>query len=1028
VRRQLQTMGNAFMVFRYENPENRSWRFSFLQKGSSQKDSTTAKRYTYVFGREYNPRTANERFNKLSGKVDENGDSLVEDADLEEAFSVEALSDEFFAKYKCIYANFVQYITGKRVVKTSKGWAEKIMHQPEEILYDAFNHDDKRIRDYVKKLLGRIIFLYFVQKKGWFNNDLNYLQHLFESTKYQDDFLDRVLEPFFYTVLNTEPKNRESAFDTHNQNLKLSEVEWDKDLLKQWKDFPFLNGGLFERDENDIVRSKFPSQFFENINGYDENFVSKIPSKDTDYTWEKIPGIFDLFAQYNFTIDENDPEDAEVGIDPEMLGKIFENLLEDNKDKGAFYTPKEIVQYMCRESLVQYLKSHTEVQTHNAIENLIKKRRVDLAIQPKEIARQIYVLLENVKVCDPAIGSGVFPMGILNELYNARLLMYGFTKPKKDFVHFEVKKSIIENNIYGVDIERGAVDIARLRFWLALVIDAKEPLPLPNLDYKIMQGNSLLEQYEGIDLSNLTKLETYQGEGFQTTIFGNETDIKRQKLQYLIGEYYNCTNHTVKKEIKQKIEENIDNQLSINQLTNTLKEIDTEANPYFFLWHTWFSDVFNSVSDRNGFDIVIGNPPYVNISIMPQMHSVFREIYSEIHTGYNDLMYYFLYKGICLLSDEGILAFITSNYFLGNDYAKKLRSFLNDKLEIVINFHNASIFESASVHTAISFARKSCKTDAVKFYTYQKDKLYSVILNDDYEYCELNRNKLNDTWVIANDKKQSIIDKLKQNSIALGDLMIIEQGSKSGKNNVFTISKEYAEKQNFEKEVYHTNVKNSDIQQYVFTDRSNVVIYTDSQTNINKYPNVYKYLQSHQEELSERNEVGKGLYPWWRFDRPRNKAIFDSKEKIIVPYRAKNNRFAYDDKQCFNDGGDIRALIVKKDCKYSIKFLLGLLNSTLLDWYYGFIGKPKGNMREYFNAPLSEVPIHVATSTQQTPIIALVDKILAMKKANPQADTSELEREIDKLVYKLYNLTSDEISIIESENNAYVRSVVRRNF
>ena len=185
-----------------------------------------------------------------------------------------------------------------------------------------------------------------------------------------------------------------------------------------------------------------------------------------------------------------DPADMEIGVEPEMLGKIFENLLEDNKDKGAFYTPKEIVQYMCRESLIAYLgdndKIRTLVTTHVSDFNDTEK---------KELIKN----LKTVKVCDPAVGSGAFPMGMLNELFACRVAL----GENEDAA--EIKKQIVRENIYGVDIEKGAVDIARLRFWLAIIVDEKEPIPLPNLDYKIMQGNSLLESYEGIDLSNLTK-------------------------------------------------------------------------------------------------------------------------------------------------------------------------------------------------------------------------------------------------------------------------------------------------------------------------------------------------------------------------------------------------------------------------------------------------------------------------------------------------------------------------------------------
>lgn len=228
---------------------------------------------------------------------------------------------------------------------------------------------------------------------------------------------------------------------------------------------PYLNGGLFDKDNS----------FY----------------NDIDFTADYFKNLLAFFEQYNFTIDENDPYDNEVGIDPEMLGHIFENLLEENKDKGAFYTPKEVVHYMCQESLIQYLRTHLPECTEDespatiALQNFIRKGetgdRTDRKTFMVQQAKRIEKLLDSVKICDPAIGSGAFPMGMLQEIYKAK------TNLDLTLDHTEVKKQIIQNCMYGVDIENGAVEIARLRFWLALVVDETTPHPLPNLDYKIMQ-------------------------------------------------------------------------------------------------------------------------------------------------------------------------------------------------------------------------------------------------------------------------------------------------------------------------------------------------------------------------------------------------------------------------------------------------------------------------------------------------------------------------------------------------------------
>ena len=431
------------------------WRLSFIC--DIKDEATSPKRYTYVFGSDdllY--RTPIERFNFLKKKG-------VSFETLKAAFSVEALSDEFFDKYREQYADFIQYITGKRFVKVGSKWEEKMLGEPNVALMQAFNYNEKKIRDYVKKMMGRITFLHFLQRKGWMCGDLNYMHNMFENSAYKNDYLDSVLEPLFFGILNTKPTEREILFTKYG---------WDKSLLAEWKDIPYLNGGLFERDEEDEPKSRFPAEYFKRL--------------------------FQFFSEYNFTIDENDPNDAEVGVDPEMLGKIFENLLEDNKDKGAFYTPKEIVRYMCQESLIAYLETNTSI-AKDKIRQFVLSPEEGVKDIPENKKPKLLTALKEVKICDPAIGSGAFPMGLLNELLHCREVLSG-----DHYDRAEIKKSIIQNNIYGVDIEKGAVDIARLRFWLSIVVDEETPSPLPNLDYKIMQGNSLIESFMGVDLSKLT--------------------------------------------------------------------------------------------------------------------------------------------------------------------------------------------------------------------------------------------------------------------------------------------------------------------------------------------------------------------------------------------------------------------------------------------------------------------------------------------------------------------------------------------
>ena len=607
------------------------WRLSFICdiKG----EATSPKRYTYVFGSDdllY--RTPIERFNFLKKKG-------ISFENLRTAFSVEALSDEFFDKYREQYADFIQYATGKRFVKVGSKWEEKVLGEPNTALMQAFNHNEKKIRDYVKKMMGRITFLHFLQRKGWMCEDLNYMQNMFENSPYKNDYLDSVLEPLFFGILNTKPAEREALF---------ADYDWDKSLLNEWKDIPYLNGGLFERDEEDEPESRFPADYFKRL--------------------------FQFFSEYNFTIDENDPNDAEVGVDPEMLGKIFENLLEDNKDKGAFYTPKEIVRYMCQESLIAYLETNTSV-AKDKIRKFVLSPEDGVADIPDNKKPKLLTTLEEVKICDPAIGSGAFPMGLLNELLHCREVLSG-----ERYDRAEIKKSIIQNNIYGVDIEKGAVDIARLRFWLSIVVDEETPSPLPNLDYKIMQGNSLIESFMGVDLSKLTYEKEYKKDKGEILLFDDEKNRLQKTVSHLLSSYYSCSDHGRKVKLQQDISDTINKQLEAQAydpvILGKLKTINLAENKKFFLWHTWFSDVFSRPS-KEGFDIVIGNPPYVNFANIKsaEYRTVLKEKFYSTKNKC-DLYAFFIEFGFDILNRNGIITYIVPHTWKATDSFSKLREIM----------------------------------------------------------------------------------------------------------------------------------------------------------------------------------------------------------------------------------------------------------------------------------------------------------------------------------------------------------------
>ena len=695
------------------------WRLSFICdiKG----EATAAKRYTYVFGsNELLYKTPIERFRFLQNKG-------ISFENLKTAFSVEALSDEFFDKYREQYANFIQYVTGKRFVKVGSKWEEKVLSEPNSNLMEAFGYNEKSIRDYVKKMMGRITFLHFLQRKGWMCGDLNYMQNMFENSPYKNDYLDAVLEPLFFGILNTKPEEREALF---------TENGWDKNQLEEWKDIPYLNGGLFERTEEDIYESRFPAEYFKSL--------------------------FQFFSEYNFTIDENDPNDAEVGVDPEMLGKIFENLLEDNKDKGAFYTPKEIVRYMCQESLIAYLDTNTSIASEKIRKFVLFPEEGVLEI-PENKKSKLLEALKDVKICDPAIGSGAFPMGLLNELLHCREVLSG-----EQYDRAEIKKSIIQNNIYGVDIEKGAVDIARLRFWLSIVVDEETASPLPNLDYKIMQGNSLIESFMGVDMSKLTYVKESKKDKGEYSLFDDEKNHLQKTVSHLLSSYYSCCDHDKKVKLQQNISDTINKQLEAQAYDPTvlreLKQVNLAENNQLFLWHTWFSDVFNR-DDKNGFDIVIGNPPYIQLQ---NNGGVLAKMYENCNfktfarTG--DIYCLFYEKGWQLLCPKGHLCFITSNKWMRAGYGEKTRGFFAKETnpKYLIDFAGVKIFENATVDANIllfakdenQYQTKCAITD--KLNKESVKNLSDFVQQESVECCF----DTSDSWVILSPIEQSIKRKI----------------------------------------------------------------------------------------------------------------------------------------------------------------------------------------------------------------------------------------------------------------------------
>ena len=983
----------AFMLFHYEDDTRWDWRFTYCRKSGNKEETTDSKRYTFLLGPGQSCRTATDNFMALYDKR-----ASLEIKDIEDAFNVEALSKEFFGKYKAQYEAFVNYM-----VDPTNGMRQ-------DFIDTDFDHtgmaadkirdrEEKPIRDYVKKLLGRIVFLHFLQKKGWLGvpagkewgeGDRDFMLKLFKNAteRQKENFLDDILEDLFAEGLDRNRSDKGDLYDTEVNGIGKCRI-------------PYLNGGLFERDELDKKSSHFLAAYFDSL--------------------------LTMLSQYNFTIDENDPNDAEVGVDPEMLGRIFENLLEDNKDKGAFYTPKEIVQYMCRESLIVYLQTDQKEEDKECIRQFVTTHDAALLGDLKEDIDQKLI---DVKICDPAIGSGAFPMGLLRELFFCRSAI----EPNIVENAANIKRHIIQNNIYGVDIERGAVDIARLRFWLSLIVDEKSPEALPNLDFKIMQGNSLLEQYKGADLATMTEKKVGAGQG--VTIFDSMLDVYRKNLRDKLTEYYACPEHDKKVQLRKDIADIVKKELSEQGINIDFGDIDMSANNQFFLWHTWFHDVFSRPS-KEGFDIVIGNPPYVKEYVNRHAFDGFRET-SPYYMGKMDLWYGFACHGIDLLCQSGHLCFIAQNNWTTSAGAKKMRNKIVEDACILqmIDFNTYMVFENADIQTMIMLFEKNQTAD-----NYGLD--YRIMTEDATKedmLALLNRQICRNTYRIQKFSRTNyanklftfsendvIFEKISENKVFLQDDEIAQgivfpqdfldkKGAAKLENRlpigsgIFGLSNDEKDKLNLsdnEKSIIKPYFTTEQIgRYYTIPSNSKWLIYTDSSfkraNSMDDYPHIKAHLDQFIDIFTSDNKPY-GLH------RSRKEKFFQGEKIISLRKCVERPCFSYSDFDCYVT----QTFFSIKTTRWNMKFLTGVLNSKLVAFWLRHKGKMQGSNYQVDKEPLQGIPLPLIDLSLQQPIIDLVDAILTKKKQSPQADILDLENTIDYHVYNLYGLSDNEIKIVE---------------
>lgn len=944
--------------------------FAFGEDGKMAKEETDTKRFTYILGEGHRSRTAIGQFENLKS-------SSQTLKDLTKAFSLDAVSDRFFDDYKEVYEDIVEYVTGKRYVKVANKWEEKVIHAPNEILMAEFSwyeDPEKTVRDYVKRLMSRIVFLQFIQKKGWLGvpvdkewgeGDKEFLQHLYEKYENKDNFIDGILELLFDDI-------------NHKRENDIANFILGRDIK-----VPYLNGGLFERDSVDERTFRLPRTLMDKM--------------------------MNFFSSYNFTIDENDPDDAEIGVDPEMLGRIFENLLEDNKDKGAFYTPKEIVQYMCQESLIAYLQKDKSNADAKAIRTFVTT--YDASVLNESLKQDIDIKLKTVKICDPAIGSGAFPMGLLKELFACRSAIEGLSEDSAA----EIKKHIIQNNIYGVDIEKGAVEIARLRFWLAIVVDEKAPHALPNMDFKIMQGNSLIPTFKGkyVNLNDKKRHVNYQRisqnkaalHNLQKEFYRAESNHKSElltRIKYLILEIVKLqmdfehqlevqnAAHTIDLfnpvERKQEIDEEKSQIVNLcidiqNKLNDDSKSISERADIEipFFDWKILFSEVFSTGTEEDGFDIVIGNPPYIDSETMTRAMPDERNIYAaEFKTakGNWDIYIIFYELGIDILKTNGVLSFITPNKWLSIGYGQKLREYCFNYLNAICDCQRIKVFEAGNEPVICTFRKNN--NPLIEISRFEDNKSLTIVQSVDKKIIDVAN------LGVCISEHLNLLLKIKKSPFVVSDFVDSE--------NPFSTAEAY--------ELVPL------VHEYDGSNNNYRLINTGT---IDPYINLWGITQTAYLK-------GKYLHPVVNsidFASKFPKRVRQVKATKIV---ISGMRFfeSYLDKYGNYIAGKSTIILLNaaKDEYYPL--LLGLLNSRLMAFYIkqSFSALGIGGGINFSNDMVADLPIPNLDYCSE--IAPLVDSILERKNISVDNDTTDIEKKIDSIIYKLYGLSEKEVEEVES--------------
>jgi hypothetical protein len=959
----------ALVAFYSKEDDGNDWRFSFIKleyrseldeekgKVKTKKEFTPAKRYSFLVGKYEKAHTAKNQLLPLLQNIANN--PTIEE--LEAAFSIEKVTDEFFNQYKDLYIKLYEHFENDSHVKAA---------------IDKAEIDNTR---FTKKLLGQIVFLYFLQKKGWLGVGKNerwgtgkkrFVQELNEQAQAEGvNFFKDKLQYLFYEALAKERDNVNSYYERFKCRI------------------PFLNGGLFEADYDwRNANITIPETLFRN--------------EEKNKSGDIGTGVLDVFDRYNFTIKEDEPLDKEVAVDPEMLGKVFENMLDitERKSKGAFYTPREIVHYMCQESLIHYLDNalnsgtssfqelgsdqtalfggstnkkgnlkieleHTDnirvpkkdIETyiregHFALENdervatkgETKTYKYQLPESIRQNADLIDQKLSDIRICDPAIGSGAFPVGLLHELVNAMLVLkphfsYDYlTKKLKDFgiehresvsesrYIYRLKRHIIQESIYGVDIDASAIDIARLRLWLSLVVDEDDLDPietLPNLDYKIVCGNSLI----GLPDGAMRNLQV------------------EKELETLKEKFYDITDETKKKALRQEINTKIWELLdSAEQFAGYKIDFDFKL---------FFSEVWR---EKGGFDVVIGNPPY-GVKFNTEEKKLLRELYPESQFKIDSYSLFTL-KGLVLCKTSGYLAYIIPSTLMDNYFEEKVRQKLltEYRLDLIVELSD-KVFTTATVHSMILGVEKRKTPNNYSIRSSSTKALASKFISIPRSFFEAQPQL---AFSLRNFSFSSLLEKLNSNSTQFSSVIDLRQAIKSGNDDLYVSEEILAPN-------YKPILGGKHIKRWQIVPPS-------------LYINYGKHLAC-----------------------PRDPRIFEQ-PKILLREAGDKITATVDEDNFYIMSSLYNGILINQN--YRIKYVLGLLNSEIFQFLMNLqtFSKTSGAFTKAKIFHYYPLPVKNTYEENQLRIEMLVNRILALRKHKKDLEFSFFEGVLNSCIYELY--------------------------